>query len=75
MENKKKKCVFAGTFDPPTLGHKAIVEDCLQMFDEVVLAVMLNPAKTPCFTAEERVEMLMELTKDYPNVRVEALRM
>ena len=53
-----KKCVFAGTFDPPTLGHKAMVEDCLQLFDEVVLAVMLNPAKTPCFTAEERVEML-----------------
>ena len=58
MENQKKKCVFAGTFDPPTLGHKAMVEDCLQLFDEVVLAVMLNPAKTPCFTAEERVEML-----------------
>jgi pantetheine-phosphate adenylyltransferase len=54
----KKKCVFAGTFDPPTLGHKAIIEDCLKIFDEVVVAIMVNPTKTPCFTLEERKEML-----------------
>lgn len=53
-----KKCVFAGTFDPPTLGHKAIVEDALKLFDEVVVAVLINPAKKPYFTAEERLEML-----------------
>lgn len=58
MENTKKKCVFAGSFDPPTLGHKAVVDDCLQMFDEVVLAVMVNPSKTPCFSVDERLEML-----------------
>lgn len=54
----KKKCVFAGTFDPPTLGHKAIIEDCLKIFDEVVVAIMVNPAKTPYFTLEERKQML-----------------
>ena len=64
-----KKCVFAGTFDPPTLGHKAMVEDCLQLFDEVVLAVMVNPTKTPCFTAEERLEMLRLEYGDEPRVR------
>ncbi|MBQ5929482.1 MAG: adenylyltransferase/cytidyltransferase family protein, partial [Clostridia bacterium] len=58
MENTKKKCIFAGSFDPPTLGHKAVVDDCLQMFDEVVLAVMVNPSKTPCFSVDERLEML-----------------
>ena len=53
-----RKCVFAGTFDPPTLGHKAIIEECLTIFDEVVVAIMVNPTKTPCFTVEERKEML-----------------
>lgn len=54
----KKKCVFAGTFDPPTLGHKAIIEDCLKIFDEVVVAIMVNPSKTPWFGLEERKQML-----------------
>ena len=49
----KKKCVFAGTFDPPTLGHKAIIEDCLKIFDEVVVAIMVNPTKSPYFTVDE----------------------
>ena len=38
-----RKCVFAGTFDPPTLGHKALIEDCLTLFDEVAAAVMVTP--------------------------------
>lgn len=58
MNNAKKKCVFAGTFDPPTLGHEALINDCLKIFDEVVVAIMVNPAKIPCFTVEERKEML-----------------
>ena len=53
-----KKCVFAGTFDPPTLGHQSIIKECLKIFDEVVVAIMVNPTKTPCFTVEQRKEML-----------------
>ena len=53
-----KKCVFAGTFDPPTLGHKAVVERAAKIFDEVIVAVMINPEKQPLFTVEERVELL-----------------
>ena len=53
-----RKCVFAGTFDPPTLGHKALIEECLTLFDEVVVAIMVNPAKKPYFSVEERKEML-----------------
>ena len=45
MKETIKKCVFAGTFDPPTLGHKAVIEDCLKIFDEVVVAVLTNPQK------------------------------
>jgi pantetheine-phosphate adenylyltransferase len=57
MESKRK-CVFAGTFDPITLGHKAVVEACLGMFDEVVLCMMVNPNKTPAFSEAERREMI-----------------
>ena len=74
MENTKKKCVFAGSFDPPTLGHKSVVDDCLQMFDEVLLAVMVNPSKTPCFTVEERLEMLRLEYGNQPRVRVIAFQ-
>ena len=44
-----KKCVFAGTFDPPTLGHKDIVMKCLELFDEVIVAILINPNKRPLF--------------------------
>ena len=54
----KRKCVFAGTFDPPTLGHKATIEDCLRLFDEVVVAIMVNPKKKPYFALEAREDML-----------------
>ena len=40
--DKVKKCVFAGTFDPPTLGHKSVIEECLKLFDEVVVAILVN---------------------------------
>ena len=53
-----KKCVFAGTFDPPTLGHKSLIEECLKLFDEVVVALLINPNKQPYFTTEQRLEML-----------------
>ena len=65
-----KKCVFAGTFDPPTNGHKSIVENCLKMFDEVVVAVLINPDKSTLFTVEERVELLKKLFKKEAGVRV-----
>lgn len=67
--NEKRKCVFAGTFDPPTLGHEAIIRDCLQAFDEVVIAVMVNPQKQPAFSVEERIQMLALIT-DSPRVRI-----
>ena len=61
---EKKKCVFAGTFDPPTLGHKATVEDCLKLFDEVVIALLVNPQKQPYFTTSQREEMWKRM---FPN--------
>lgn len=65
----KKKCVFAGTFDPPTLGHKAVIEACLNTFDEVIVAILVNPKKEPYFTLEARKEMLA-LTVQSERMRV-----
>ena len=70
MEKQKKKCIFAGTFDPPTLGHKSVVDDCLQMFDEVVLALLVNPQKKPFFTVEQRKEMWRLMYPNEPRLRV-----
>ena len=70
MEQTKKKCVFAGTFDPPTLGHKDLIESCLKLFDEVVVAILVNPQKTPCFTLEQRKEMLSLMFGKDSRVRV-----
>lgn len=70
MEGITRKCVFAGTFDPPTLGHKALIEECVKLFDEVVVAIMVNPAKQPCFSVEERKEMLALTVGDEPRVRI-----
>lgn len=71
MENVgNRKCVFAGTFDPPTLGHKALIEECLVLFDEVVVALLVNPSKQPCFTIEQRMEMLALDFANEPRVKI-----
>ena len=65
-----KKCVFAGTFDPPTLGHKSVIDSCLSLFDEVVVAILVNPQKQPCFRLEERIEMLQLMYPNEKRIRV-----
>ena len=65
-----RKCVFAGTFDPPTLGHKETVEQCLKLFDRVVVAVMVNPKKKPYFTTRQRKEMLRIMFGEEKRVKV-----
>ena len=69
-----KKCVFSGTFDPPTVGHQKIIETCLELFDEVVAVVMVNPDKEPFLTAEERRELLEKLFADDKRVKVITFR-
>ena len=67
---KNGKCVFAGSFDPPTLGHKQIIEDCLAVFDEVVVALMRNPNKNYTFTETERLEMLRLCVGENKGVKI-----
>ena len=70
MNCDNKKCVFAGTFDPPTLGHQSVIDDCLAIFDEVVLAIGVNPDKKPKFSLEERKEMLKIMYPNEPRLKV-----
>lgn len=65
-----KKCVFAGTFDPPTTGHEKIISDCLRLFDRVVVAVLENTDKKCFFTLEERLSLLEKLCADEERIEV-----
>jgi pantetheine-phosphate adenylyltransferase len=62
--------VCPGSFDPVTNGHLDIISRAATFCDEVVVAVAHNMTKTSLFTADERVEMLREVTKAQDNVRV-----
>ena len=65
-----RRVVCPGSFDPVTNGHLDIISRASAVYDEVVVAVVLNPSKIPMFTADERVEMLRDVLKDRPNVTV-----
>lgn len=67
----KKRAVCPGSFDPPTDGHMNIIERGLKIFDELVVAVAENTSKSSLFTPQERVEMLEEIFKNEPKVRVD----
>lgn len=64
------KAVFPGSFDPPTFGHLNVIERASSLFEEIDVVVAVNPEKTYLFSAEERVQMLSELTATYKNVQI-----
>jgi pantetheine-phosphate adenylyltransferase len=63
-----------GSFDPFHNGHLEIVETASQLFDQVVVAVIRNPGKTPLFTLEERLEMMTEALAGFDNVKIVAMK-
>ena len=64
------RVVCPGSFDPVTNGHLDIINRAASMYDELIVAVLRNPAKSSLFSADERVELLREVTKELPNVTV-----
>jgi pantetheine-phosphate adenylyltransferase len=64
------RVVCPGSFDPVTNGHLDIIGRAARLYDEVVVAVLINISKKTLFTTDERVEMLREVTSAYPNVTV-----
>lgn len=69
-DKRVTKAIYPGSFDPVTYGHLDIIKRSSSMFDEVVVGVLNNSAKNPLFLTIERVEMLVEATKEYENVSV-----
>ena len=65
------KALYAGSFDPLTLGHLDIIERAANIFDQLVIGVVVNLEKKTMFTFEERMEMIAEATADIPNVKVD----
>lgn len=64
--------VYAGTFDPITLGHLSVIERGTDLFDRLIVVVAVNPDKQPLFSAEERVQMIREVTARWPSVACES---
>ena len=64
--------VYPGSFDPVTKGHLDIIKRAAKINDHLIVAVLINSAKHPLFTVEERVAMLQECCKNIPNVTVES---
>jgi pantetheine-phosphate adenylyltransferase len=64
-----RRAIYPGTFDPITMGHLDIIERCSRLFDEVIVAILVNLDKEPMFSVEERVKMIQEVIT-WPNVSV-----
>lgn len=66
----KKTVICPGSFDPVTRGHMDIINRAARMFDCVIIGVLVNSAKIPSFSIEERISFLEEATKELDNVKV-----
>ena len=66
-----RRALCPGSFDPVTNGHLDIIERTAHLYDEVVVAVFVNQAKSSLFSVDERREMLAENTAGFPNVSIE----
>jgi pantetheine-phosphate adenylyltransferase len=64
--------VCPGSFDPVTYGHLDIIQRAAHVFDTVIVAVLHNTSKQPVFSVDQRMELLREVTKDIPNVKVDS---
>jgi len=68
---KEKVAIYPGTFDPITNGHMSIIRRGLEIFDKLIVAILINPQKKPLFSVEERIFMIKEATKGMGNIEVD----
>ncbi|MDE0830433.1 MAG: pantetheine-phosphate adenylyltransferase [Vicinamibacterales bacterium] len=66
--------VYPGTFDPLTNGHVDIIQRGAVIFDRIIVAILVNPAKSPLFTVNERMEMAREVFSDQPGVEIDSFQ-
>jgi len=70
-ENLKRIAIYPGSFDPVTNGHLDIMERGLSLFDEIIMAILINPSKKSLFSVKERVELLEKSTEQFDNIHVD----
>jgi len=68
---KNVLAIYPGSFDPVTNGHLDLIERGAKIFDRLIVSILRNLEKEPLFTLDERVEMLREVTRPWPNVEVD----
>jgi pantetheine-phosphate adenylyltransferase len=64
--------IYAGSFDPPTLGHLDLIERAAALFSDVIVGIGRHATRTPLFSVEERVDLVTRVSAHLPNVRVES---
>jgi pantetheine-phosphate adenylyltransferase len=74
MPPSGRLALFPGSFDPLTNGHVDIVLRSAHLFERVLVAVLVNPDKHPLFSADERVAIIREVFREYPNVEVDSFQ-
>ena len=67
-----KIAVYPGSFDPVTSGHLNIIRRAANIFDKLIVCVMVNAGKNPLFSLDERVSLIKRVTADIPNVEVDS---
>ena len=67
-----KIAIYPGSFDPVTSGHLNIIERAANIFDKLIVCVMVNAGKKPMFSRDERVEMIRRVVDGIPNVEVDS---
>jgi pantetheine-phosphate adenylyltransferase len=66
------RALVPGSFDPPTNGHLDVIERCAALFENVLVAVIRNPSKSPMFTTDERMDMLRTVAAAWDNVSIDS---
>jgi pantetheine-phosphate adenylyltransferase len=69
-----RRAVCPGSFDPVTNGHVDVINRAAALYDELVVAVLVNPGKAGLFTVDERMELLREAVAHLPNVTVDSFQ-
>src|SRR3990167_3348240 len=66
-----RSAIYPGSFDPLTNGHLSLIQRGLKMFDELIVAIAVNPKKTPLFSVEERRQMIQDAVGNDPRVKID----
>lgn len=68
---RMRRAIYPGSFDPITNGHLDVIERGRKLFDEIIVAVLVNAEKKPLFNFDERIEIIKEVFSDSPEIKVD----